>query len=269
MSSHREAPEISTDPVADSTDVYAFVSPDRPHTVTLIANYIPLQGPAGGPNFYQFGDDVRYAIHIDTHGHSEAGHHLRVRLQDRPGRPGYVPVQHRPDHVTDQLELEPQADGTRSPAWTARAATFSAAGLLCPPCNIGPLSTPNYEKALARPAVHTLSDGSRVFAGQRAEGFYVDLGLDLRPRQPAAVPEPQRLRQAGARRARRQRHQVPERPLHRHPGADIPGHGARTAGHRRLDDRVEAAGPPARHRRRPETSTPARSTRSRGSATRS
>ena len=72
MSSHREAPEISTDPVADSTDVYAFVSPDQPRTVTLIANYIPLQGPAGGPNFYQFGDNVRYAIHIDTHGHSEA-----------------------------------------------------------------------------------------------------------------------------------------------------------------------------------------------------
>src|SRR5258706_523989 len=72
MSSHREAPEISKDPVADSTDVYAFVSPDRPNTVTLVANYIPLQGPAGGPNFYQFGDHVRYAIHIDTHGHSEA-----------------------------------------------------------------------------------------------------------------------------------------------------------------------------------------------------
>ncbi len=59
MSSHREAPEISKDPVADSTDVYAFVSPDRPSTVTLIANYIPLESPAGGPNFYEFGNDVR------------------------------------------------------------------------------------------------------------------------------------------------------------------------------------------------------------------
>src|SRR5580693_828219 len=72
MSSHREAPEISKDPVADSTDVYAFVSPDRPHTVTLIANYVPLQNPAGGPNFYEFGDDVLYEIHIDTRGHGEA-----------------------------------------------------------------------------------------------------------------------------------------------------------------------------------------------------
>src|ERR1700678_961774 len=60
MSSHREAPEISKDPVADSTDVYAFVSPDRPDAVTLIANYIPLQGPAGGPNFYEFGEGVLY-----------------------------------------------------------------------------------------------------------------------------------------------------------------------------------------------------------------
>src|SRR6202000_2251665 len=68
MSSHREAPEIAKDPVADSTDVYAFVSPDRPGTVTLIANYIPLQSPSGGPNFYEFGDDVLYEIHIDNNG---------------------------------------------------------------------------------------------------------------------------------------------------------------------------------------------------------
>src|ERR1700733_15543589 len=68
MSSHREAPEISKDPVADSTDVYAFVSPDKPSTVTLIANYLPLQEPAGGPNFYEFGEDVLYEIHIDNTG---------------------------------------------------------------------------------------------------------------------------------------------------------------------------------------------------------
>src|SRR6478736_6143848 len=68
MSSHREAPEIAKDPVADSTDVYAFVSPDKPGTVTLIANYIPLQTPAGGPNFYEFGDDVLYEVHVDNDG---------------------------------------------------------------------------------------------------------------------------------------------------------------------------------------------------------
>ncbi len=68
MSSHREAPEISKDPVADNTDVYAFVSPDRPSTVTLIANFIPLQNPMGGPNFFEFGDDVLYEIHISNRG---------------------------------------------------------------------------------------------------------------------------------------------------------------------------------------------------------
>src|SRR5215212_788124 len=66
MSSHREAPEISKDPVADSTDTYAFVSPDRPDTVTIITNYIPLEDPAGGPNFFEFGDDVLYSINIDN-----------------------------------------------------------------------------------------------------------------------------------------------------------------------------------------------------------
>ena len=68
MSSHREAPEISKDPVADSSDLYAFVSPDHPDTVTLIANYVPLQLPASGPNFFEFGDDVLYEIHVDSNG---------------------------------------------------------------------------------------------------------------------------------------------------------------------------------------------------------
>ena len=187
MSSHREAPEISKDPVADSTDVYAFVSPDRPNTVTLVANYIPLQGPAGGPNFYQFGDHVRYAIHIDTRGHSEAN------------------ITYEFDFATDLADPETFLYNTgpitslTSANWN-RKQRYSVTrvdgkgrhvlgrGLRCPPCNIGPLSTPDYEAALARPAIHTLSDGSRVFAGQRAEGFYVDLGSifdlgNLRPFQ--------------------------------------------------------------------------------------
>jgi len=67
-SSHREAPLISQDPVADNTDTYAFVSPDKPDTVTLVANWIPLELPAGGPNFAKFGDDVLYKINIDNNG---------------------------------------------------------------------------------------------------------------------------------------------------------------------------------------------------------
>src|SRR5262245_49387507 len=67
-SSHREAPLISSDPQADNTDVYAFVSPDRPDTVTIVANYIPLEEPAGGPNFAAFGDNVLYGLHVDNDG---------------------------------------------------------------------------------------------------------------------------------------------------------------------------------------------------------
>ena len=67
-SSHREAPNIMLDPAADNTDVYAFVSPDDPDTVTMITNYVPLEGPAGGPNFYEFGDDVLYEINVDNNG---------------------------------------------------------------------------------------------------------------------------------------------------------------------------------------------------------
>ena len=66
MSSHREAPEISKDPVADNTDTYAFVSPDRPGTVTIIANYVPLEDRPGGPNFFEFGDDVLYGFTSPT-----------------------------------------------------------------------------------------------------------------------------------------------------------------------------------------------------------
>ncbi|HRG21986.1 MAG TPA: DUF4331 family protein, partial [Saprospiraceae bacterium] len=65
-SSHREAPLIANDPLADNTDLYAFRSPDNPNTITIIANYIPAQLPFGGPNYYSFGKDVRYEIHIDN-----------------------------------------------------------------------------------------------------------------------------------------------------------------------------------------------------------
>ena len=184
MSSHREAPEISKDPVADSTDVYAFVSPDKPNTVTLIANYIPLQGPAGGPNFYEFGDDVLYEIHVDNNGDGRADISFQFRFTTEVLNPDTFLYNTGPVQALD------------SPTWNRRqtydvtvSSGFSGQtigrGLACPPCNIGPLSTPNYP-ALAGQAVHDLGDGITVFAGQRAEGFYVDLGSifdlgDLRP----------------------------------------------------------------------------------------
>jgi Domain of unknown function (DUF4331) len=180
MSSHREAPEISKDPVADSTDIYAFVSPDKPGTVTLIANYIPLEAPAGGPNFYEFGDDVLYEIHIDNNGDGRADISYQFRFNTTVRNPDTFLYNTGP------------IESLGSPSWN-RVQTFSVSGpsgslgsgLACPPCNIGPLSTPDYA-SLATAAVHDLGGGIRVFAGQRAEAFYVDLGAifdlaDLRP----------------------------------------------------------------------------------------
>jgi hypothetical protein len=186
MSSHREAPEISKDPVADSTDVYAFVSPDKPDTVTLIANYVPLQEPAGGPNFYEFGDDVLYGIHIDNNGDGQAD--ISYEFQFRTD-----------NQIPDSFLYNDGPIATlNSPNWNRRqfydvsvtsghSQRTLATGLACPPCNIGPLSTPDYP-ALADEAVHSLGGGITVFAGQRADAFYVDLGSifdlgNLRPFQ--------------------------------------------------------------------------------------
>ena len=72
MSSHKEAPGISNDPAADNTDVYAFVPASDPDDVVLIANFVPLEDPAGGPNFAEFGDDVLYEIHIDNDGDADS-----------------------------------------------------------------------------------------------------------------------------------------------------------------------------------------------------
>ncbi len=173
MSSHKEAPGISNDAAADNTDVYAFVSPDRPHTVTLIANFVPLQDPAGGPNFYEFGDDVRYEIHIDNDGDARPDVTYRFEFDTRYRNPDTFLYNTGPITSLD------------SPNWNRRQfakitriaggqATVLGTDLACPPCNVGPNSTPDYA-ALAESAVHRVGD-LKVFTGQRAEGFYVDLG---------------------------------------------------------------------------------------------
>jgi hypothetical protein len=187
MSSHREAPEISKDPVADSTDTYAFVSPDAPDTVTLITNYVPLQGPAGGPNFYEFGDDVLYEINIDNNGDG---------ISDITYRFGFETEVRNPDTFLYNTGTITALD---SPNWNRRQfytvskvvggrETVLGDHLASPPCNIGPRSTPNYA-SLARAAVHRLAAGELVFAGQRREGFYVDLGsiFDLATLRPVEI----------------------------------------------------------------------------------
>ena len=186
MSSHREAPAISKDPVADNTDTYAFLSPDEPGTVTIISNYLPLEAPFGGPNFFEFGDDVRYEIHIDNDadGAPEITYEFQFETSVR-----------NPDtflYNTGPIESIDSANWNRRQFYTVTRAKHGhrqvlARGLACPPCNIGPGSTPGYE-ALAKQGIHRIAGGHTVFAGQRLEGFYVDLGAvfdlgDLRPFQ--------------------------------------------------------------------------------------
>ena len=191
MSSHREAPEISKDPVADSTDVYAFLSPDKPDTVTLIANYIPLQLPSGGPNFYEFGDDVLYEIHIDNDGDGRAEISYQFRFSTTVRNPDTFLYNTGP--ITSLNSSNWNRVQTYDVAVVSGGSyTSLGSGLPCPPCNIGPLSTPGYA-SLASTAVTSLGGGIAVFAGQRAEAFYVDLGsifdlADLRPFEQLHAP---------------------------------------------------------------------------------
>jgi hypothetical protein len=201
MSSHREAPEISKDPVADSTDLYAFVSPDAPDTVTILANYVPLQGPAGGPNFYEFGDDVLYEINIDNDGDGDVditfqfeftteieiggtflynvGPISSLNSGNWNRRQFYsvtrIDWEENDDHRHHGRGHHHHHDDDGEHDGQGPRTTVLASHLPCPPCNVGPRSTPNYS-TLANSAIQSLSGGGLVFAGQRAEGFYVDLG---------------------------------------------------------------------------------------------
>jgi hypothetical protein len=189
MSSHSEAPEISKDPVADSTDLYAFISPDAPNKVTLIANYIPRQQPAGGPNFFEFGDDVLYEIHVDNNGDGDADvtfqFRFETKLTDTGANDTFL-------YNTGQITKLTDATWNRKQFYSVTrkehgSSKVLARGLACPPCNVGKNSIPNYA-TLTNQAIHTIGS-TKVFAGQRADGFYVDLGSifdlgDLRPFQP-------------------------------------------------------------------------------------
>jgi len=173
-SSHREAPLTSQDPAADNTDVYAFVSPDRPDTVTLIASYYPFQDPAGFPNFYRFGDDVVYDIHVDSTGDAIEDIIYRFDFATQIVNPNTVLYATGPVESLDDENLNVRQFYTLSEL-RGGTSTVVAEGLQTPPSNIGPTSTPDYA-SLAEAAVYEVGDGVQVFAGQRDDSFYVDLG---------------------------------------------------------------------------------------------
>lgn len=185
-SSHREAPLIALDPTADNTDLYAFVSPDRPNSVTLLANYIPLEEPASGPNFFKFDDNVLYQIRLDNNGDARLDLALEFRFRTVVGNGDtFLYNTNTINSITDpDWNVKQFMDVTaRIRQGDPNTPTFTTfvlgTNLPTPPVNIGPRSTPNYETALAEPSISTIPTGFgdvKVFAGQRDEGFYVDLG---------------------------------------------------------------------------------------------
>ncbi len=192
-SSHREAPLIADDPLADNTDLYAFRSPANPNKVVIIANYIPAELPQGGPNYYNFGPDVRYEIHIDN-DIKTAGDDIVYRFsfqQVNEDPTTFFNIRLGKQNLKTTYSLQRSMDGGKS-------FTAIVTNGIVPPNNIGPrsiespvgLDAPGYD-ALMRAAIANASTGERVFAGPIDDPFFVDLGgiFDLgdAPRQ-SGVP---------------------------------------------------------------------------------
>ena len=199
-SSHREAPLIADDPAADNTDVYAFVSPDKPNTVTIIANYIPFEDPAGGPNYYRFDPTVLYALNIDNNGDGREDVSYQFRFKTQVSNPNTFlyntgPID-TPANQAANLSVKQTYSVTRV---TKSGSTTLGSNLGVPPTNIGPRS--NSATYAPYQGVVDLGGNRKVFAGPRDDPFFVDLGIDLRPRRAAAVQlaarHPARERAAG------------------------------------------------------------------------
>lgn len=172
-SSHREAPMITGDPKVDATDLYAFVSPDKKDTVTLIANYIPMQEPAGGPNFYAFDDSARYEIHIDNDADAKEDITYRFEFDSKVrNNKSFLYTNGAVESLGDENWNAPQTytltriEGNKSEVIVKDAYTT--------PANVGPKSIPDF-KDLRDEAI-VKEDGMQVFVGQIEDPFYVDLG---------------------------------------------------------------------------------------------
>ncbi len=176
-SSHREAPLIADDPLADNCDLYAFRSPDNPNTVTFIATYVPLQMPQGGPNYYSFGQNIRYEIHIDNDA-SKPGDEIVYRFtftQVNEDPTTFFNIRLGKQNLKTVYKLERSINGGTT------FTTIVAAGTVPPP-NIGPRSIESGAglnttyASLMTNAVTTASSGEKVFCGTSDDPFFVDLG---------------------------------------------------------------------------------------------
>ena len=197
-SSHREAPLISSDPDADGTDFYMFVSPDAPDTVTIIANYIPFSAPEGGPNFNSFSPNVQYEINLDTVGDGKA--HVKYQFAFSPlvRKNSGLSFLYNNGPVTtlDDVNLLATQSFTLTEVVSyagAPTTTVLMDDVRVPPPNIGSKSMPNYNalvsEALAAGVITNDGDTIKAFAGPRDDPFWIDLAsvfdlLTLRPQSP-------------------------------------------------------------------------------------
>ena len=177
-SSHREAPMIADDPMADNTDVYAFKSPSNPNKIILIANYIPFQLPQGGPNFSHFSENVRYEIHVDNNI-ATAGDDIIYRFsfkRQNEDPSTFFNIRLGKENLKTTYTLERSMDGGK------KFSTIATNGIVPPP-NIGDrsiksgvgLGASSYE-SLMNAAIKTASSGEKVFCGPVDDPFFVDLG---------------------------------------------------------------------------------------------
>ncbi|HOY03906.1 MAG TPA: DUF4331 domain-containing protein [Saprospiraceae bacterium] len=176
-SSHREAPLIANDPLADNTDLYAFRSPDDPSTITIIANYIPAELPFGGPNYYSFGENIQYVIHIDNDA-SIPGDEIIYRftfqkVNEDPST--FFNIRLGLENLKTTYTLERSINGGNT------YTTVISNGIVPPP-NIGPRSIESavglgsdYE-SLITGAIKLASTGEKVYCGPADDPFFVDLG---------------------------------------------------------------------------------------------
>ncbi len=190
-SSHKEAPLIKGDPQVDATDLYVFRSPDAPSTVTIVANYIPIEEPAGGPNFDSFSDTALYEIHIDNNGDAKEDITYQFRFRNDVRNPMTFLYNTGPVMTLDSASLNQRQFYTVTRVTGNRrtgTSTDMGSNYQVAPASIGPKSTPDYA-SLANAAIGTLPNGGgKVFAGPRDDPFFVDLGsvfdlLTLRPLQ--------------------------------------------------------------------------------------
>jgi hypothetical protein len=178
-SSHREAPLTSIDPTADDTDLYAYTANDAPGALTVVANWIPFEDPAGGPNFYKFDDRARYYVNVDNTGDGAPDVRYQFAFKTKVENPNsFLYALPGVSSINDPKLNVKQSYTIRREIYKKGKQTSSkviARGVPVAPNNVGPRTFPNYD-AVANQAIRSLPGGGKVFAGPRDDPFFVDLG---------------------------------------------------------------------------------------------